>query len=164
MFLVAGCAVPFLAMGLHFEHGNGVYSTESLYLRVAETWPDAWDWIVRHQMLVFGVGLGGIGGPQRVYAPSNFNPADNMFTLLYAYFGVFAFAYLGWLCRLVFRPVSGDAGSAATATAILAFCFGYGIVLSVIEDQSAALFLGAAIGTLYRATRPADAIPSRAGG
>jgi hypothetical protein len=151
-FVVAGIGLPFLAMGLHFEHGTGVFSTQSLYLRVAETWPNAWQWILRHQMLVFGVGLGGIGGAQRVYALDSFNPADNMFILLYAYFGVFALFYLGSACWLVLRRVTGSAERAATALAVLAFCLGYGTVLSVIEDQAGALFLAAALGALYRET------------
>lgn len=151
-FAIAGAAVPFLTMNLHLEHGTGVFSTESLYLRVAATWPQAWAWIQHHQMMVFGVGLGGIGGPQRFYAFNSFNSADNLFILLYAYFGVFGLFYLALVCWLILRPVTGSAERAATALAVLSFCLGYGIVLSVIEDQSAALFLGAALGVLCRET------------
>ncbi|MTK64137.1 MAG: hypothetical protein F8N15_06385, partial [Methanobacterium sp.] len=93
LFLAIAVGLPLLSGDLHMSHGDGVFSTESLYLRIAYTWPDAWHWIGRHQMLWFGVGLGGIGGPQRLYAPDSFNPTDNLFILLYAYFGVFAIAY-----------------------------------------------------------------------
>jgi hypothetical protein len=65
-FIAAAVALPFLVMNLHMEHGTGVFSTESVYLRIAYTWPQAWQWITHHSMLLFGVGLGGIGGPQRV--------------------------------------------------------------------------------------------------
>jgi len=159
VFLIAGIATPFLAMSLHFEHGSGVFSTESLYLRVTDTWPDAWHWIARHQMLIFGVGLGGIGGAQRVYAIDSFNPADNLFILAYGYFGVFGLFYLSLVCGLAWRRVTGSVERTTTATAIIAFVLGYGVVLSVIEDQAAALFLGAALGVLFRETRPADAVP-----
>jgi hypothetical protein len=152
-FLVLCIALPLMTLGLHMEHGAGVFSTESIYLRIAYTWPEAWDWIVRHQMLVFGVGLGGIGGPQRLYAPDSFNPSDNIAVLLYAYFGIFAIVYAGLVSFLALRPVTGSIERVTPALGVLAFAFGYGAVLSVIEDQSASLFLGAAVGVLWRETR-----------
>ena len=39
------------------------------------------------------------------------------------------------------------------AIALLAFAFGYGAVLSTLEDQVACLFVGAALGVLWRDTR-----------
>lgn len=154
IFVALAVALPALTIGLHMDHGAGVFSTESLFLRIAYTWPDAWRWITQHGMLLFGVGLGGIGGPQRLYAPDFFNPADNIALLLYAYFGLFAVLYVGLICNLAFKPVTGHLDRAVPALAILAFVFGYGAVLSVIEDQSASLFLGAAVGVLWRETRP----------
>jgi len=153
VFVVLAIALPALTIGLHMDHGSGVFSTESLFLRIAYTWPEAWRWITQHQMLLFGVGLGGIGGPQRLYAPDFFNPSDNIALLLYAYFGIFAFLYLGLVLSLVFNPVAGRMDRVIPALAVLAFILGYGAVLSVIEDQSASLFLGAAIGVLWRETR-----------
>jgi hypothetical protein len=152
-FLLAAVSIPFLTLSLHIPHGNGVFSAESIYLRIAYTWPRAWQWIMHHQMLFFGVGLGGLGGPQRLYAPENFNPADNFFILMYAYFGVFAVLYLLLVCILALRQVTGSKERATIAVALLAFVFGYGTVLSIIEDQAAALFLGAALGVLWRETR-----------
>jgi hypothetical protein len=155
VFMVLAIALPLLTANLHMDHGSGVFSTESIYLRIVYTWPQAWDWIMRHQMLLFGVGLGGIGGPQRLYAPDSFNPADNVFILMYAYFGVFAIFYLSAVAALILRPVTGSTERAVTATAILAFAFGYGAVLSMLEDQSAPLFIGTALGVLWRETRGA---------
>lgn len=153
VFMTACVALPLVTLGLYFAHGTGVFSTESIFLRVSYTWPDAWQWILHHQMLVFGVGLGGIGGPQRLYAINSFNPADNFFILMYAYFGAFAVVYLFFVCALALRPVVGSKERATAALAVLAFLLGYGIVLSLVEDQIAALFLGAAIGALWRETR-----------
>jgi hypothetical protein len=153
-FMLLAVALPLLTYGLHMDHGTGVFSTESIFLRIVYTWPQAWDWIGRHQMLIFGVGLGGIGGPQRFYAPNSFNPADNVFILMYAYFGVFALAYLLAVAILVTRRVAGDPARATTAMAVLSFAFGYGAVLSMLEDQSAPLFIGAALGVLWKETRP----------
>ncbi len=159
-FLCLAIGLPLITLGLHMQHGAGVFSTESLYLRIAYTWPDAWKWIVNHQMLWFGVGLGGIGGPQRLYAPDYFNPSDNIAILVYGYFGVFGILYTGLVLIMAMRPITGSYERVTPALAILAFAFGYGIVLSVIEDQSASLFLGAAVGTLWRETK-ALAIPYR---
>jgi hypothetical protein len=152
VFLVLAAGLPLFTHGLSLDHGRGVFSMESLYLRIVYTWPDAWAWIEHHQMMWFGVGLGGIGGPQRLYAPDQFNPTDNIALLLYAYFGLFAVLYVAFIVRLAFRPVTGEASRVEPALAILAFAFGYGIVLSLIEDQSACLFLGAALGTLWLET------------
>jgi ligand-binding sensor domain-containing protein len=54
---------------------------------------------------------------------------------------------------LALRPVTGSIQRVTPALGVLAFAFGYGAVLSVIEDQSASLFLGAAVGVLWRETR-----------
>jgi hypothetical protein len=151
-FIILAIAAPLLTLDVHLSHGSGVFSTESLYLRIAYTWPQAIAWIERHDLMLFGVGLGGIGGPQRFYAPDSFNPADNVMILLYAYFGIFAALYVAFAARLATRPIIGDRAHVVPAIAILAFCFGYGTVLSMIEDQSAALFIGAALGVLWRHT------------
>lgn len=151
-FIILAIALPLFTLNVHFSHGSGVFSTESLWLRIAYTWPDALNWIDRHEAFPFGVGLGGIGGPQRFYAPDNFNPADNMMILLYAYFGIFALVYVIFAARLATRPITGEISHVIPAVAILAFVFGYGAVLSMVEDQSAALFLGAAIGALWQHT------------
>lgn len=155
VFAIVAVALPILTMDMHLGHASGVFSTESLGIRIGATWPEAWSWIGHHQLLWFGVGLGGIGGPMRFYSEANFNPADNLFVLMYAFFGIFAVAYLIALCLLVLRPVTGSEERVIPALAIVAFLLGYGAVLSVIEDQSATLFLGAAIGVLIAETRTA---------
>jgi hypothetical protein len=103
-------------------------------------------------MLLFGVGLGGIGGPQRLYALDSFNPADNIIVLMYAYFGVFAFIYVGLTAFLTCRPVVGKVERVIPAVAIIAFSFGYGTVLSILEDQAIPLFMGGAIAVLLKET------------
>jgi hypothetical protein len=141
-----------MTWSLNLDHGSGVFSAESLQMRIETTWPLALDWIERHQMLLFGVGIGGISGAQRLYAPEAFNAADNMMIFLYAYFGAFAFIYIAFIINLVFRPVRASIERVTPAIAIIAFAFGYGTVLSIVEDQAAALFLGAAVGVLCQET------------
>lgn len=150
VFLAATVALPLLTRDLHMSHGSGVFSAASFNQRVVETWPGAWRWIERHQMTWLGVGLGGIGGPQRLYAPGDVSPVDNLALLLYAYFGIFAIVYGMAICVLVLRPVAGAEDRVEPALAILAFAAGYGAVVSVLEDQSASLFVGAALGVLCR--------------
>lgn len=156
-FMVLALALPALTLGVRLDHGSGVFSAESLFLRIAYTWPDAWAWITRHELFPFGVGLGGISGPQRIYAPDYFNPADNIFVLMYAYFGVMMFLYVAWTLWIALHPAPEAAERLTPALAIVAFVFGYGAVLSVIEDQSASLFLGAALGLLWHEGRAAAA-------
>jgi len=151
-FLSLAVALPVMTWSLNLDHGSGVFSVESLQMRIETTWPMALDWINRHEMLLFGVGIGGISGAQRLYAPEAFNAADNMIIFLYAYFGAFTALYIGLVMALVFRPVRVSIERVTPAIAIIAFAFGYGTVLSIVEDQSAALFLGAAIGVLCQET------------
>ena len=153
IFMLLACAVPFLTSGVFLPHGSGNFSLMSFAMRINGTWPNAILWITRKGLGVFGVGLGGIGGGQILYAPDNLNPADNIFLLMYAYFGVFTFLYLGFVAWLVLRPISGRQDRVIPALAILMFEFGYGIVLSILEDQAATLFLGAATGVLWLETR-----------
>jgi hypothetical protein len=40
-FMAAAVVLPLLTYGLHMSHGTGVFSTESIYLRLAYTWPQA---------------------------------------------------------------------------------------------------------------------------
>jgi hypothetical protein len=80
---------------IHFDmpRDHGVFSFESLIERIERIWPAAWAWIDRFPPFL-GVGLGGIGGSQRFFAPEDFNPADNMFVYLFANFGIASLAYL----------------------------------------------------------------------
>ncbi len=152
VFMLACVAVPFLTVGLYLPHSAGVFSLSSFAMRISDTWPQALVWIQHQQLLVFGVGLGGLGGAQRLYAPDYFNPADNMFLLLYAFFGVFAILYLAVLAWRIAQPARGERALLVPSLGLLMFLLGDGAVISIIEDQAAALFFGAAVGGLWLAT------------
>lgn len=136
--------VPIVLPQFDMPNADGVFSLGSFYMRIEEVWPEAWNWILRHQIPPFGVGLGGIGGAQRFYDIRSFNPADNMFIFLYAYFGIFSFLYMGWLWIACMRVKSRVTPDMAMAMCMILFIFFYGIALTMIEDQMASLFLGAA--------------------
>jgi hypothetical protein len=142
-------AAPILMQGLLIQHADGVFSTSSFAMRAGDTWPRAMKWIAWNDNFPFGVGLGGIGGAQRLYAPDFYNPADNLFVLLYAFFGLFGVAYLVLLPLLALRSRVSQA-VAEPAVALLVFMLGYGVVLSMIEDQMAALSFGIVIGALWQ--------------
>jgi hypothetical protein len=143
-------AVPLLTAGLLIPSGGGVFSLGSFALRIIFTWPEAWVWIRNNEVFPFGVGLGGIGGAQRFFAANFFNPADNLGIFLYANFGILGLLYLGWTSLAGGRLPQPLRAAATPAVALLAFYFIYGIALSMLEDQVAALFMGAAAGALWQ--------------
>jgi hypothetical protein len=156
-FALAAVVLPLFTLGLLMPQNGGVFSFASFAMRISSTWPEAWQWILSRDIFPFGVGLGGIGGAQRFYAPNFFNPSDNLFVYLYANFGVLSLFYLGWLCR-VGRRLPDELRTAAIAPlAVLAFNLGYGAALSMLEDQASSLFIGAAAGMLWQLQQMARA-------
>ncbi len=156
VFLKIGITIAFLLMVLLpvilpqfiMPNGEGVFSMASFYMRVEDMWPKAWLIIEQRGIFPFGIGLGGIGGAQRFYSPDDFNAADNMFVLLYAFFGILSFLYMGWLWLKCMQVNNQAAPAVINALSIILFIIFYGIALSMIEDQMASLFLGAAASYL----------------
>lgn len=136
-------ALPVILPQFIMPHAGGMFSMSSFYMRVEEVWPAAWKWINRHEVLFFGVGLGGMGGAMRFYDFASANPTDNMFILLYAFFGLFAFIYMGWLWLICMR-VSNKSLAMTQELSIILFIIFYGVAMTMVEDQMATLFLGAA--------------------
>jgi hypothetical protein len=130
-----------------------VFSFASFDLRISRTWPEAWEWIAHREIFPFGVGLGGIGGAQRFYAANFFSPSDNFFVFLYANFGLLGIIYLAWMSRQGLSVAREERPTAIAALAILAFNLGYGVAMSMLEDQVSALFIGAATGMLWQLHR-----------
>jgi hypothetical protein len=149
-FALIDVALPLVTGGLLVGDSGGVFSFTSFNLRIVRTWPEAWEWILHHEVFPFGVGLGGIGGAQRFYAANFFNPSDNFFVFLYANFGLMGIVYLAWIsCRGLGLPRENRAAAIAPL-AVLAFNLAYGAALSMLEDQVSALFIGAATGMLWQ--------------
>ncbi len=156
-FALLDVALPLVTAGLLMPQTGGVFSLGSFAMRIRLTWPEAWRWIANHDVFPFGVGLGGIGGAQRFYAADFFNPADNLFVSFYANFGIFGLGYLVWTTALGPRLPRPLREEGIAALAVLAFLLGYGAALSMLEDQVAALFLGAAAGMLWQSRQMARA-------
>jgi hypothetical protein len=158
LLVIAGAvlviAVPICTNGLVIAQGHGgVFSIASLAERIDDTWPKSLQWILAHQIFPFGTGIGGIGQSQALLGNISQHYPDNMFLLLYAFFGVPCFSFFGWTVFAAIRSISIDPEVAGPALAIVAFELLYGIVVSVVEDQAGPLFIGAALGVLLCATR-----------
>ncbi len=147
---VLDVALPLTTSGMILSDNGGMFSTATFAMRIMDTWPDAWQWIVQHQVFPLGVGLGGIGGAQRLYAYDYQNPADNLFLLLYAWFGVLGLVYLAWPVIVAWRVPRSQRADTVPALAILTFLLCYGTVISLLEDPLAALILGASAGALWQ--------------
>lgn len=156
-FALLDIALPLLTSGLLVVDSGGVFSFASFNMRISDTWPQAWNWILQNQVFPFGTGLGGIGGAQRFFAANFFNPSDNLFVFLYANFGLFCLFYLGWVLWQAFRQPPETRAAAITPLAILVFSLGYGAALSMLEDQMSELFFGASVGMLWLLYRTATA-------
>lgn len=153
VMLVLMVALPVILPGYSMPRAEGVFSFSSFYQRVEDMWPDAWRWIRLHEAFPFGVGLGGISGAQRLYALHDMNAADNMFVLMYGYFGVMSLVYLAGIALVVLRLKNDYVPAKAQALATLLFLLTYGCVISLLEDQMASLFLGAALAWLAHSVR-----------
>jgi O-Antigen ligase len=142
---------PTVLIQFRLPQTQGVFSLQSFSERIVQMWPDGWHWVNRFPPLA-GVGLGGIGGAQRFYAPQDFNAGDNLFLFLYANCGIFAIAYLCIACVVCCCAATRSQREiAAMGSAV--FLFSYGVVVSLVEDQIAALWLGATVGWLAAAHR-----------
>lgn len=160
---VLAIALPTILPGYNMPQSKGgVFSITSFNLRIEEMWPKAWRWIHVHEIFPFGVGLGGISGAQRLYSLPDVNAADNVFVFSYGYFGVMSFIYLGYIIYSALRTRDDGTRSTTHALATLMFIMGYGCVVSVLEDQMASLFLGAALGWLYYIRKEEKSLPDNA--
>ena len=145
--------MPLILPEFEMPTARGVFSLESLYARIGDTWPHAWKWIRAHDAFPFGVGLGGVGGAQRLYTTDGMELVDNMFVFIYANCGLMACAYLGWLAVTVLGQKHDGSRAVGQVLATLVFLFFYGCVISIIEDQIACLFLGGAATYLAQEVR-----------
>jgi len=158
-FAALAILMPIFTAGLLMAETGGVFSLSSFAMRITDTWPEAWRWINDNQLFPFGVGLGGIGGAQRFFAEDFMNPSDNLFVFLYGTFGLLGLIYLAWAVAQVVLLPRQLRLAGTTAAAVLAFNLGYGVALSMLEDQVSALFIGASVGLLWQIRQFALARP-----
>lgn len=152
--LIAGAAaqviLPFATSGMLIAEGSGgVFTASSFAARVLYTWPESLKFVTDNSVGPFGLGLGGLGGPMRLLIPAaTWMFADNMFILLYAYFGVFVSVFYGTALYGVWRSFRLPNEIAQCPLALLAFVLWYGTVITGVEDQAISLALGLSMGAL----------------
>lgn len=141
--------LPVVLPGLHLQGAFGNSNALRSFLeRLMLGWPDAWTLIFHDGSGLLGRGIGGIGSAQRLFAPSFYNPCDNLFIFLFGYFGLFAVAYVAVPIICLLRLPSQVPGGIRFAGVLLLYFLIYGAVVSILEDQFAGIFLGLVIGTL----------------
>lgn len=148
-------ALPVWMSGAQINAGSGLMSLESLAARFDDVWPAGWRLIFDNGAGLLGRGIGGIGTPQRLFAPSYYNPTDNLFLFLFGYFGIFSVLYLGLVATVITRLPRVPTRPVLLVLLYLLYFMLYGTVVSVIEDAMGAIFLGAAIYVLFVTPKPA---------
>ncbi len=151
ILIVLNVALPVLSSGLYYHFPiSGNELTYSMVDRLMNTWPGAWALFQRTGFWLFGRGIGGIGAPQKTYAPIDFNAGDSLFVYMFAYFGVFAVAYLGIVAWCVLREHPRNAVGASQAAAILTFTLFEGLTTGVFEGAFTFFVTGGAVGFFTR--------------
>jgi len=151
ILIALNVALPVLSSGLYYHFPiSGNELTYSMVDRLMNTWPGAWALFQRTGFWLFGRGIGGIGAPQKTYAPIDFNAGDSLFVYMFAYFGVLAVAYLGIVAWCVLREHPKDAVGASQAAAILTFTLFEGLTTGVFEGAFTFLVTGGAVGFFTR--------------
>ena len=89
----------------------------------------------------------------RAYAPYMVNYADNLFVFIYVQFGVFSLLYILLVYVRALKLERSYQQSNAKALAILAFICLDGIIINIIEDQLASMFLGASAYFIWKNAR-----------
>lgn len=140
---------PTVLIFVDMPRDQGVFSFESLIERIERMWPGAWDWISRFPPFS-GVGLGGIGGSQRFFGAGDMNAVDNLFLYLFANFGFASLLYLAAAVLIGLNAKVEDPRRDGVVLSSLVFLLMYGLVISLIEDQIASIWLGATLGWLTR--------------
>lgn len=148
--VTAQIVLPFATNGMLIDEGSGgVFTASSFAARVLYTWPEALRFVEDNSIGPFGIGLGGLGGPMRlIISAATWMFADNMFILMYAYFGVFVTVFYGAIVYAVWRSFRLPDHIARSGLALLAFVMWYGIVITGIEDQVISMALGLSLGCL----------------
>lgn len=159
-------AGPFLALTYGpqlYPAGTGVGVHYSSFAdRVLNTWPDALAMIDRHDPIgwIFGRGLGGIGSPQQLMHPTDYNPGDNLAIYLYLTFGVFAFVFAYLLFRGGQRAIASG-GRGRRDFALIIAMLGIGTAANVVESVFPSIVLAIACAR-PRSRNAARAAPSSA--
>lgn len=119
----------------------------SFYDRVQRVWPDSWANIDSHSW-IFGAGFGNIGVGQQFLRFEEVDSADNLFVIMYGYFGILSLVYLVLPMIAVLRLKSPIDAVGRYAIITLIYIFAYGIVINGVENALSAFMMGSAYQAL----------------
>lgn len=140
-FCAAAYLCPIVLANAHFEMPNTGSSLYSFIDRVDNSWPDTWAFFFRDGYGILGVGIGGIGTPQRLFTThSTFPIPDNGVLYFWGWFGVLGLFYLLAMLILVLRHRADDI---ETQAGLASMCYGMAFIISnsIVEDPLTAMFL-----------------------
>lgn len=117
-------------------------ATFSLYDRLNDMWPAAWDLLQEQGQILMGRGIGGIGTAQTYFEPDLFNAGDNLFMYWFVVFGWLALpGFLLVLARSLRLRPQRDAVEMRIYCLLLAMLV-YGAMANIVENALSALACG----------------------
>lgn len=145
-------AMPIILTGTHYAMPNMSSNLYSFIDRIDNTWPEAWRAVSQDGMGMLGLGIGGVGTPQRLFGTHDFYIIDSSILYIWGWFGLPGMVYFLVLVLVLLRCRSDD----PSRHAYLA-CSVYGVAycstMGFIEDPISSLFfcgpaLACAVGDL----------------
>jgi hypothetical protein len=117
-------------------------ATFSLYDRLNDMWPAAWDLLREQGQILMGRGIGGVGTAQTYFEPDLFNAGDNLFMYWFVVFGWLALpGFLLVLARSLRLRPHRDAVEMRIYCLLLAILV-YGAMANIVENALSALACG----------------------
>lgn len=127
----------------------GILIFASFNDRLLNVWPNVFEIIEKNGDLFWGRGIGGIGAAQKFFdLDVPYNPADNFFLLLYAFFGVLSIPFLLYILEYARKLNFISLNDRFSMLSLIAI-FAGGIVGSVLDFGVTALYLGLLVGNSF---------------
>ena len=114
----------------------------SLFERLFYVWPETFKIILDNGNALLGRGIGGIGQGQFFFEPHLYMPADNLFLLGYAYFGVFFIILLAYLLVKVQRLELVRGSQDYLTFFLILGVLVYGVTSNILENPLLGFFIG----------------------
>ncbi|TCR63206.1 O-antigen ligase family protein [Rhizobium sp. BK376] len=121
----------------------GIFSFESLSVRLKIVWPYTFQVLSHGGNLLFGRGLGGVGVPQQIFEEDYFTFADNLFLYILLSFGIFGitFVYIGFV-KGYKELLSKRPRHAYLVYLFSVYIIGTGMTSNTIEGPMQAILIG----------------------
>lgn len=132
-------ALPTVLSGTHFAMPNMSSGLYSFIDRVNNTWPEAWRAVAQDGISLLGMGIGGVGTPQRLFGTGDFYTIDSSILYVWAWFGLPGLVYFLMLVFSLVR-IRADNSSYSAYLACAVYSVIYSSTMGLIEDPISSLF------------------------